>query len=218
MGILNDAILTSMFDAKDAARYSGAGAQKKDDYLTEGPGAYCLEVLEYRTGVGESEKRFGQPYILCVFQVVRAQNLRDKDGNVHAPTWTEGDKVTVVKYLSGKLSTKEGLEMTAAVVGTPPAIAIPDGDHAGAVLPMVNSAVVASCAEDDGARVIGTKVWANVVPNKKTKGKYAGETFYNAYFSPATEDDAQGRYPDWDALVAAGVDMDALVIARFGSR
>lgn len=218
MSIINDAILGNMFDDKDTNRYGGGSGASKDNYLTEGPGAYCLELSEYKTGVGESEKRFGQPYIAMIFTVVSAQDIKDRDGNAHAPTWNPGDSVTVVKFLSGRISTKEALEATAAIVGTPPAIQVPDGAHEGKVLPMVNNAVVEACSEDDGARVAGTQVWANVVPNTKTKGKYAGQTFFNAYFSPATEDGKQGRFPDWDALVAAGVDMDAQVVARFGTR
>ncbi len=219
MSIINDAILSNMFDDKDVNRYGGqGGSSKKDDYLTEGPGAYLLEVLEYKTGVGESEKRFGQPYIACVFQVVAAQAINDRDGVSHDPTYGPGAKVTVVKFLSGRISTKEALEMTAAIVGTPPAIQVPDGPHEGSVLPMVNNDVVTACSEDDGARVAGTQVWVNVVPNTKTKGKHAGKTFFNGYFNPATEDGRQGNFPTWFELEDAGVDMDAAVIARFGSR
>lgn len=217
MAIINDKLMDTLYDEKDTSRYAGQSAQK-DDYLTDGPGAYCLKVLEYKTGVSESEKRFGQSYVAIVFEVVHAEPIRDRDGKTHQPKYAPGKAVTMVKYMNGRISVKELLETTAAIVGTPPAIEVPDGPHAGKILPMVGNNTVEACSEDDGARVAGSLVWVDVVPNTKTKGEHAGKTFFNPYPHPATEDGKRDQFPNWAKLVDAGVDMDALVKARFGSR
>jgi hypothetical protein len=216
--LINDKLMDTMFDDKDTARYEGSN-NAKDDYLTDGPGGYCLEVAEYKTGTSESEKRFGQNYIAIVFTVLHAQAIRDANGQSHEPAHAPGAKVTVVKYLSNRISTKEALEATGAIAGVPAAVKVPDGPYEGKILPMVGNDLIEQCAADDGAAVAGVKVWANVVPKQGKEGSaHAGRTFYNAYFSPTTDDGKQAPFPTWDQLVEHGVDMDARVVARFGKR
>lgn len=201
-----------LFDKKDAGRYNGDSAKLvKEPYLTEGPGHYELELVSMRSGTSKSKKRFGQQFIAAVFEVTDARSIT-RDGTQMEPTHAPGEKVQIVKFLNTRISTKEALEMVGAVVGTPPVLAIPDGPHQGNLLPMVDGKLVNECCDDDGAAVAGTKLRVDVVPREVTKGKYAGRTFHNAYFLPAS-----GQWPTWEDL-AEPADLDEMVKAKFGSR
>lgn len=213
---VNEAIMGKLYNDQDTNRYNGSGSVSKDTYLTEGPGSYCLELVEYKTGTSDNEKRFGQSYVVMVFDVIHAEAVRDMDGNTHKPTHKPGDRVTLVKYFHGRVDIKEAFEFTGALLGAPPCTAVPEGPHAGKILPLVAADEVNACAEDDGARVKGTQIWADCVPKKGT-GKHAGSTFFNPYAHPTNEDGSKAPFPDWDQLKEAGVDLDAKVLARFGS-
>ena len=211
MAILNDNLLNDLFDDADVARYDGnAKVAKKTPYLTAGPGRYELALSAYKTGTGESEKRFGQSYVVFEFEVLKAEAINDSDGKSHAPTHQPGATVSMVKYVSGRISVKEAMTMTACILGIPPVLAVPSGPHEGKILPMVDNATFERCSEDEGAGIVGNVVQADIVP-KEGKGKHAGRTFFNCYAKPAA-----GSYPTADELVEKGLDIEGLATARFG--
>lgn len=204
MSIINEAVLGTMYDESDAGKYQ---QRQKESYLTEGPGEYTLEVAKVKTGVSETK---GATYIAFEFDVVTSESVEDRDGETHEPAHAPGDRVTMVKFLTNKFNTKEALDTIAAIVGTPPVLQVPEGKHAGKLLPTITNEVIAGVSEDDGERVVGTQVFCRVRPNTKTKGKYKGQTFYNPKFSPLN------GFPSWSDLAEKGVDLEEMVAARFG--
>lgn len=214
----NDALLKSVYNDKDAARYANqAGTPKKDDYLTAGPGQYILEVLKYKVGVSEGNKHFGKSYVAIEFEVREASAMTDYSGVEHEPTYKTGDKVSVVKYMSGRVDIKETLEFTGAIAGFPPALAIPEGKpHAGKMLPLVTDDTVESMSEDDGAAVVGSLIACTVVPNEG-KGKHKGKTFHNPRVTPCDDDGNPAVWPAWEFIEDKGVDLDEMILAMYGA-
>lgn len=199
--LFNDKLLDNMFDDNDVARYENGTPQKR--YFGDGPGTYVCEVASIRTGVSQNDKNFGVTYFVVEFKVIDAQPGKDADGIMQPATHNVGDVIGQVKMLAGRIPVKEAIEMGAAVLRLPPALAIPEGlPHAGKVLPMVTGKSLARMAVDDGKRFVGRRVFVDVSASRgKDGGKHAGRIFYNPRFAPSDDNGERTMYPTGAQLV-----------------
>lgn len=213
--MIDDDFIAGLFNANDANRYANGSKPKR--FLSSGPGSYLVEVMAIKHNKSSKEGSFGVVNFVVEFRVIEAYNGLDENRRLVPATLEAGDTFGHVRQLVGRMPIKEALEMTAAILRLAPVVEIPRGfPHAGELLPLVTLDTAKKIAKDDGVRYKGRKVYVDINPSRGKDGsKHEGKVFFNANWSPASDDGERVTYPDFNALNVKS-DMTQAINDYFG--
>lgn len=209
MSIINRKQLAAMYTDKDAKRY--ARTNQEELRLTNGPGAYLLQIEGVRCGVSKKPGPMqGKTFIGFSFKVVKASSCI-ANGHEHDATLAPGDTAAHVLVMDREMSSKELLELVSAAQGTSPVYEIEEGKHAGKLLIMLDPDDIDAAVDVEDFRdsnlydpeTKGGVLVSCIVKPREGKGEHAGKTFHNASWFPGLGEQIADRFPSLADLIEA---------------